>query len=158
MSSSLHHRQQNRKLISHRALGFTLIEVVAVLIILGILAAIAVNRIHFDPDQWINPDLFASHLRYAQSRAMATEQPWGLTAAGGTYTMFKVDTKTGALKTVKLPSEAGKEVQKGTWWFDDMGRPYGTTYNDTASPVNKDIHIKVAGKIVTITAVTGYVP
>ncbi len=144
---------------SRRSSGFTLIEVIIVLIILGILAAVAVSRGNFDTDQWVNPDVFASHLRYAQSRAMAMEHPWGLEATGGTYTMFQVD--EGTKKNVALPgsSEAAKKVPNGTWWFDGMGRPYfGKEYKADVSPTNTNITINVAGKIVTITAITGYVP
>ena len=75
----------------HRSFGFTFIEVLLILILLGILSAVAVSRINSDTDQWTNPDIFASHLRYAQSRAMAMEQPWGLQTQNGVYTMFKVE-------------------------------------------------------------------
>ncbi len=59
--------------------GFTLIEVVAVLLVLGILAAFAAVRISDtgQSDLISQVDVIKNHLRYAQNRAMNTGSPVG---------------------------------------------------------------------------------
>jgi MSHA pilin protein MshC len=53
--------------------GFTLIEVVAVLVILGILTAVALTRLSSNPNNLIAAtDTLTSQLRLAQARAMST--------------------------------------------------------------------------------------
>lgn len=149
---------QSTTFSSRRPFGFTLIEIIVVLILLSILSATAISKLTLDKDRWINPDVFASHLRYAQSRAMAMEEPWGIeTKNDGTYSMFKIH--EGTKQTVPLPggSISGKNVQSGTWWFDEMGRPYLGAYNKLAEPETRNITITVSQKTLTITANTGYI-
>lgn len=51
--------------------GFTLLEVLAVLVILGILSAIAVNRsVNYNTEVYTGADALKAHLRYAQTMAM----------------------------------------------------------------------------------------
>lgn len=71
--------KKNNKRVLQNESGFTLIEIIAVLVILGILAAVAVSRMNFN-----NADLSAmeaslkSHLRYSQSKAMHSDtMVWG---------------------------------------------------------------------------------
>ncbi len=149
---------QSTTFSSRRILGFTLIEVIAVLILLGIISVIAIANPSLDTDRWVNPDVFASHLRYAQSRAMAMEEPWGIeTKSDGTYTMFKIH--NGTKQTVPLPggSISGKKVPRGTWWFNEMGEPHSGAYSNSAKPVTQDIVINVSQKRLIITALTGYI-
>jgi MSHA pilin protein MshC len=137
--------------------GFTIIEVVSVLVLLGILAAVAMVR-SGGPETAIraNADILGSHLRYAQSRAMAMEEPWGLSASGGTYSMFRVS--GGSQQSVPLPGEAAENIGNGRWWFDALGRPHSG--NDAADHAESNINISVGSlaDAVTITAVTGYIP
>ncbi len=150
---------QSTTFLSRRSFGFTLIEIIVVLILLSILSVTAINRLTIDKNQWINPDIFASHLRYSQSRAMATSEPWGIKSQEKDYSMFKIH--EGKEQTVPLPggSIASKTVPRGVWWFDEMGRPYysNSEYNEQAKPVTKDIKIDVSGKTLIITANTGYI-
>ncbi|NCC26075.1 MAG: prepilin-type N-terminal cleavage/methylation domain-containing protein, partial [Deltaproteobacteria bacterium] len=52
---------------NRHAFGFTMIEIISVLVLLGILAAVAVIR-SGGPDTTVraNADILSSHLRYAQ--------------------------------------------------------------------------------------------
>jgi prepilin-type N-terminal cleavage/methylation domain-containing protein len=60
------------KIYSNRK-GFTVLEVVAVLVIVGIISAVAVSRIISNQNNLIAAtDVLTSHLRLAQARAMST--------------------------------------------------------------------------------------
>jgi prepilin-type N-terminal cleavage/methylation domain-containing protein len=60
------------KTYSNRS-GFTLIEVIAVLVIIGIITALAVTSFSSNPNNLIAAkDTLTSHLRLAQARAMST--------------------------------------------------------------------------------------
>jgi prepilin-type N-terminal cleavage/methylation domain-containing protein len=83
--------------ISRNMNGFTLLEVVAVLVILGIITAIAVSRISSNQNNLITvTDTLTSHLRLAQARAMSTStddvntfSAWGVRFVSATqYHLF----------------------------------------------------------------------
>ena len=51
--------------------GFTMIEVISILVILGILVAVAISRLtNFDTQVYTGVDALKAHLRYAQTMAM----------------------------------------------------------------------------------------
>ncbi len=138
--------------------GFTLIEVIAVLIILGIVAAVAVSRVMSNQNDLIaQTDVVKTHLRFAQLKALAddTATSWGISFSGASYTL----TKDGNPATIKLPGEdsgshnfpTGVTVANATVAFDSWGSP-GTanvTVILTQSGVSKNI---------TIYNYTGYIP
>lgn len=143
------------------SVGFTLIEVVAVLIILGILTAVAVGRSMDSGAELVSQtDVIKSHLRYAQSRAMAMEEVWGIRSTGSGYYLFRVDTTN----KITLPGEesdvislADKGIDSmtvGTFSFDDEGQPLA----DDGSEIILDRTIQLNGKdAITIVVFTGYI-
>lgn len=70
--------------------GFTLIEVISVLVLLGILAAVVVNR-SFDNSADVigEVEVVKGHLRFAQMKAMNSDTPWGISFTGNSYTMLQ---------------------------------------------------------------------
>ena len=87
--------------ISRNMNGFTLLEVIAVLVVLSIIAAVAVSRISSDQNNLITVrDALTSHLRVAQARAMSTwadtGSVWGVRFTSTTqYHLFYCDTAVG---------------------------------------------------------------
>jgi MSHA pilin protein MshC len=148
--------------------GFTLIEVIAVLIILGILAAVALSRGMDTGEAKVRAevDTLKAHVRYAQYLAMnenegsspttETDQ-WGINIAGTSYSLVKVNTTSGTTSPFNLPNESsathsfpGGIIASSTVnpiFFDDWG-----------SPGASNITVTVGGQPFTITAETGFIP
>ena len=73
--------------------GFTLIEVVAILIVMSIITAFAVGRVADNkPELIAQKEVLKVHLRYAQSRSMNSNDNYGIEsdATGDTYWLFRL--------------------------------------------------------------------
>lgn len=84
--------------------GFTLIEVIAVLIILGILVAIAVTRLGSNSSDLVpQADILKSHIRFAQLKALSDDMSasWGISFSSNFYTLDK----DGGAPSINLPNE-----------------------------------------------------
>jgi prepilin-type N-terminal cleavage/methylation domain-containing protein len=143
--------------------GFTLIEIIAVLVILAIISAVAISRGTGTDTASLQAevDTLKGYLRYAQSLAMNDISPvkWGInlnvgTNAEGKYTYQLVKDPLGTsvfTSPYSLPNESGSihAVSKpftasGTVLFDEWGRPTGSA--------------TIGGQSITITAETGFIP
>ena len=134
--------------------GFTMIEIIAVLIILGIIAAVVVSRGMSTGDVNLQTEIntLKGHLRFAQSRAMNDLQgtKWGISLARNSYTLIRVDT-SGTTSPLSLPGESSAthsfapiSATTATVLFDDWGSP--------------DINaLTFGGKTITITPNTGFI-
>jgi len=133
--------------------GFTMIEIIAVLVILGIIAAVAMTRIVSIRDYKVvvERDILKTHLRYVQLRALSDDKPWGLSFAGSSYTARR----DGNVAPYNLPNENspthnlpdGITVTGSTVTFDEWG-----------SPGSSPIEINIGGEKITITKNTGFIP
>lgn len=82
--------------------GFTLLEVVAVLIILGVLGAIAANHRQGNMAALqAETEIMKGYLRYAQLSAMNSNLAWGLRCTARTYALQT----NGVESTAPLPGE-----------------------------------------------------
>lgn len=143
------------------ARGFTLIEAVAVLILIGILAAVAVARVtDNDADERAAADKLKVHLRYAQMRAMNHADIWGVRATGGSYSLFRIESNApvpekfiGEEENVSFPSGISASF---TVSFDEWGRPYGVE-NPTEDDDTTSITIDIGSSSISITQETGFI-
>jgi prepilin-type N-terminal cleavage/methylation domain-containing protein len=113
--------------------GFTLIEVIAVLIILGIIAAVAVSRVGSNQNDLIpQADIVKTHLRFAQLKALADDSTststWGIAFSGSSYTLQN----NGAPASINLPGASDGTIHRfppgvtaagTTVTFDSWGNP-----------------------------------
>ena len=159
--------------------GFTFIEILVVLIVMGIVTAFAIGR-GMNPNTGLSvqTEVLKTHLRHAQSRALNSNIPWGIrtNGAGNSYWMFQYQDP--AVVTVQLPGESNSTVNLassgitmtvGTYSFDSRGIPYftdetgvpaatGTSLSDLGA--DQTITLLKSGQTenITITKHTGFVP
>jgi prepilin-type N-terminal cleavage/methylation domain-containing protein len=142
--------------------GFTLIEIIAVLVILAIISAVVISRGTMTDAASLQAevDTLKGHLRYAQSLAMNDISPvkWGInldagTNANGEYTYQLVKDPLGTsvfTSPYNLPNESGSVhaiskpfTASGAVLFDEWGRPTGSA--------------TIGGQSITITPETGFI-
>jgi MSHA pilin protein MshC len=137
--------------------GFTLIEIITVLLVISIVSAVIVNRLMDTSVELIaQTDVIKTHLRYAQSRAMSSNVKWGIVFQGSTYSLFKNE-NTG--DTVFLPGENSKTLNLPSGInftsivaFDSWGKPYNDAGGSSAHPGGQ-----VGNLAIIITKNTGFI-
>jgi len=163
--------------------GFTLIEGIAVLLIIAILAAVAISRGASTAEAELrsSAEALRGHIRFAQMKAMnsdadktsisACEASHGISFSGISYFLFKdcnvankVSLPGAAGDTVSLPSMSlsATNAPNNLITFDKWGRPC-TDVNGTTLPTSNITlrlsHTQVSQPVIsTITKNTGYVP
>ena len=100
--------------------GFTLIEIIATLIVVGILTSVAAVIFSSMDDEKLatEVEILKSHLRYAQSRAMSDTVSWGIAFSVEFYTLQR----GGSTSTSSLPNDDSSthNLQGGVaskYWF-----------------------------------------
>jgi len=139
--------------------GFTLFEIVMVLLILGIISYFAATRLFSDdvPTQATELELVKNHLRYAQSRAMNSESSWGIKFGSATrYWLFK---GTEENTVIRLP---GVESADGVMQLGSIQvtPPSGNkiAFDSFGSPGAATITLSTTAGSITVTKNTGFIP
>lgn len=138
-----------------------MIEVIAVIVVISILAAYAVSRMNFNVNMQAEVDQFKSNLRYVQQIALCGNNTytWRINVGQNSYTFTRWDGATSTEIPMFLPNETthtfptGITVSAGigTINFDQWGSPGG---NDIPITLTDD---STTGDI-TVTKNTGFVP
>jgi MSHA pilin protein MshC len=162
--------------------GFTMVEIIAVLIIVGIVAVTVVSALMgtAETSRISQEGVIKNHIRYAQSMAMkratATVPVWGVKCTGAAYWLFRTNLPDTPSNQVPLPDEDTTQISLAdknitltafTVFFDDSGRPY-TTYTSAtvntpvsaAAPLTITVGSLPAGSsgTFTVTPETGFIP
>lgn len=162
--------RKNNKKCQH---GFTLIEVIAVLVIIGIFLAVAATRVTSSiqtQKDVSEAETLKMHIRYAQLMAMGTDSEtvgckgsFGISISGKEYYMFKdcdLNNKAtlpniGADKIVQVSSTITPSC--GTFVFDEWGAPYCSTGTGDMGP-SVAITVTLGAVPFIIKETTGFIP
>ena len=158
--------------------GFTMIEIVAVLVVVAVIAAIAINRAMSTASatRVAQESVIKNHIRYAQAAAMKQGAMWGIKCDGTDYWLFITNAPDTVINQRPLPGESDVKINLAnknitanafTVFFDANGRPY-TAYTNTvtntpvsaANPLSITVDSIPASSAVTIgiTPETGFMP
>ena len=142
-----------------RSSGFTLMEVIVVIILLGILAVVAIVRFTDAGSEDIAAaNTLKTHLRYAQIRAMGDIEWWGIDIESNKYTLIReaggVPNLPGENKAYldSIPVDISPIV---TIRFSP-GRGQPIDASQTVIETKQDI--TVGSQTISITPETGFIP
>ena len=155
--------------------GFTLIEIVVVLVLVSIIAATVFTRsITTDELNIISQaEIIKGHFRYAQSLAMKRNQKWGIFNSGNEYWLFGPwETILDELNPAPLPGQENDKVSltdlnldmspQFVIFFDGLGKPI--RLNPFEQPLVADFQFKIENlpdrsqlQTINITAETGLI-
>ena len=168
------------KFCRHNNRGFTIIEIISVLIITGVLATVVVQHVmDVNTDLVATTEVIKNQLRYAQSRAMNSDAFWYITfepdgSGGYRYSLNETDATGNPMHLpgegsgyVTLPSKMslqyeGSDISSPVYinFSSRWGKPYtdvaGTAYqvgSRTISVVNAG-----GGRPITVIENTGFIP
>ena len=137
--------------------GFTLVEVICVLLLIGIVTTVVLSRTMDHSVELISEmEVAKGHLRYAQSRAMNSNQSWGINFSGSSYTLEE----DGAASVTALPGLNGaiRTLAEGSISstvnpivFNQWGNPGSTAITVTISDGTDSQSFAIA-------PVTGFIP
>jgi MSHA pilin protein MshC len=140
--------------------GFTLIEIISVLIIIGIIAAVAMVRATStrDYDLISQVEAVKAHLRLAQSVAMGLNSPHGIHFDSQT-TYYLYDTTNSAKKLLPGANELTVDLQAKKSELQITAVSQNPVVFDAyGSPGTQNITITTNGGDIVITKNTGYIP
>ncbi|MEW6332818.1 MAG: type II secretion system protein [Thermodesulfobacteriota bacterium] len=158
--------------------GFTAIEIIAILVVVGILAVIVISRAMSGAtaSRVAQESVLKTHIRFAQATSMKQGALWGIKSDGTDYWLFRNNNPDAVANQQPLPGESNVKIRLAdrqiavnafTVFFDAIGRPY-TAYTDVvintpvsaANPVSITVNSIPASSPVTfgITPETGFMP
>jgi prepilin-type N-terminal cleavage/methylation domain-containing protein len=112
--------------------GFTFIEVVAVIVVLGVVSAFVIAKtFNFQTNADENASLakFKNHLGYARTKALNSEAKWGIGIVSSGYFLFKENISDKKLfpgeenLVVDYSSSGNILISGSTILFDNFGHP-----------------------------------
>jgi prepilin-type N-terminal cleavage/methylation domain-containing protein len=157
-------RQSAHNIFSQRrADGFTVIELIAVLVMISVISAVILGRMGGDikADLDARTDTLKAHLRYAQSRAMDSDLIWGIRYTGTGYFLFSFNGSSES--AIRIPDEenvivdlSGDGISLGSFQaisFDSWGSPYANA-TGTGSSAGQTIVVSAGSNPLNSIAVT----
>jgi len=139
--------------------GFTLFEIIMVLLLLGLVSYFAATRLFSDdiPTQAAELELLKNHLRYAQSRAMNSESSWGIKFGSSTrYWLFKGTEENTVIRLPGVESSDGVMELRSIQVTPPSGNKI--TFDSFGSPGAATIVLNTTAGSITVTKNTGYIP
>ncbi|SDN70308.1 prepilin-type N-terminal cleavage/methylation domain-containing protein [Desulfonauticus submarinus] len=144
--------------------GFTLLEILASLIIIGILIAVSVSRVILSPEDNITLDIIKNHVRYAELKSLNSDFLCGVRFQPGEYFLFCDLNNNKQIDSTDILLLPGQEHEKvgvkflttyHTIIFDNWGRPFADL--DLNSPIGGKISLSKKYYFY-LTPETGFIP
>jgi prepilin-type N-terminal cleavage/methylation domain-containing protein len=142
------------------SVGFTMLELLVVLLLIGVLSAVVVSRYPSIAryDLVSETETLKGHLRYAQLRAISGLATWGIQLANTHYTLVR----NGATAPFSLPGEnspvrnlpAGISISAGSGTlisFDSWGSP-------GAANLSVTLNSSAEARTIVVGRNTGFIP
>jgi len=155
-------------------LGFTTIEIITVMIVMGIISAFVIGRaMENEPELIAQKEVLKVHLRYAQSRAMNSTSDYGIRSdntGGATYWLFRTNGTTDT--RVFFPGEQSDHIDLAALGlsmdadiivcFNSKGVPYTAFDTDIAGNLQTEDRILTlssgsGNESITMTKNTGFI-
>lgn len=154
-----------------RQRGFTLVELIMIIVILGILSAVVYVRWPVGMEEAAAAKEFKRAVRYAQHKAMTRQfttaaAAWGITVSGNRYTIQRQNGKClppdeseindsdkcaeEEYRNRALNNSGSIPLTTGSVWFNGLGEPLGGTASFTIGAAPNT-------QTVTVSPKTGYV-
>lgn len=142
--------------IFRRNHGFTLIELIVIILVLGILAAVAIPMF-FDLNVYRNRaayDEVAGAVRYAQKLAVASGCEVQVALTGNSYALQQhaTDCSTGTFADI-----SGHPVTRGTFSDITLSPSANSFIFDPMGRSDQSVSVGVHGRTISVVAETGYV-
>ena len=140
--------------------GFTMIEMIGVLLILGIIIAVVASRMNDTGsyDLASQVEVVKAHLRLAQARAMSSGSPCGINfVSGTTYYLFQGDGSTTPVLMLGEEQATVNLTQKNSG-LTISSAPQRITFDAYGSPGNTTLNVTTNNGNITVTKNTGYIP
>ena len=155
MKHCIHLNRSTRVL--HSSHGFTMLEVICVLLLIGIISAVIISRAIDNSVELIGEmEIVKGHLRYAQTRAMNSNQSWGINFSGSSYTLEE----NGATSVTSLPGESSAVSTLALGSISTTANP--VVFNQWGNPGADAITVTVSdgsdAESFTIAPLTGFIP
>jgi prepilin-type N-terminal cleavage/methylation domain-containing protein len=144
--------------------GFTLLEILSVMVIISIISAFALSRINFNTNLQTEVDKMKSQLRYVQHIALCGNNTytWRVNVTANSYAFTRWDGASSvamplpgatgvANNTVNFPTGITVTAGTGMISFDQWGSPGSNSKNITLSDGGTN-------RGITVTKNTGFVP
>lgn len=151
--------------------GFTLVEIISVLLIIGIIASVVITRIASTVDYSLQSqtEQLKTHIRYSQSMSMGSSTVFGVYFPNNTsYSIYYGGSTSNLTKfpgasdyTVNLPPGMTLlSYGTSTVSFDTWGKPYTDAANQISQSGTRTITLAMSGKTrsLNITQNTGFIP
>ncbi len=142
--------------------GFTMLEMIAVLVVIGIITVVAVVKMNKAPQTYdlaSEVEVIKSHLRLAQARAMGSSSPCGINfASATTYYLFQ---GTGSTTPVLMAGEDNATINlvtKKSTLTITSATPQRITFDAYGSPGTANVTVTTSGGSIVITQNTGFIP
>ena len=137
--------------------GFTLLEVICVLLLIGIVTTVVLSRTMDHSVELIaEMEVLKGHLRYAQARAMNSNQSWGINFSGSSYTLEE----DGAASVTALPGLNGAICTLAEGIINSTVNPI--IFNQWGNPGTTAITVTISdgtdSQSFTIAPLTGFIP